>query len=210
MRLRSCCASVEHLITLPFISRPTTQLGIGRAARAARTRRHAGLGAIAGTVGTLGMDLALYMRYRREGGTESAWNWESARSVENWGDASAPGQIGRKVAAVILRREPPDRWARATTNAVHLMTGIGWGLQYGALAAKSTKHPLARVLALGPAVWMAGYVVLPLAGVYEPIWKYDAKTLGKDLSAHLVYGLVTGATFASLSGGGGRRNLSRP
>lgn len=182
------------MITLPFTTRPTTRLG-----RVARTGRHAGLGALAGTVGTLGMDLALYMRYRREGGTESAWNWESARSVENWSDASAPGQIGRKVAAAVLRREPPDRWARATTNAVHLMTGIGWGLQYGALAGKSTKHPLARVLALGPAVWMAGYVVLPLAGVYEPIWKYDAKTLRKDLSAHLVYGMVTGATFASLS-----------
>ena len=42
--------------------------------------------------------------------------------------------------------------------------------------------------------------MLPLAKVYEPIWKYDAPTLGKDLSAHLVYGLATGAAFAGLSG----------
>jgi hypothetical protein len=26
-------------------------------------------------------------------------------------------------------------------------------------------------------VWLAGYVVLPIAGVYEPIWPYDAATL---------------------------------
>lgn len=189
------------MITLPFTSRPTKQLRIGRGTGIACTSRHIGLGAVAGGLGTLGMDLVLYMRYRRKGGTESAWGWESARDVKKWSDASAPGQIGRKVAAAVLRREPPERWARATTNAVHLLTGIGWGLQYGALAARSTKHPVARVLALGPAVWMAGYVVLPLVGVYEPIWKYDAKTLGKDLSAHLVYGMITGATFASLSAG---------
>jgi hypothetical protein len=26
--------------------------------------------------------------------------------------------------------------------------------------------------------------------VYEPIWRYDARTLGDDLSAHLVFGAV--------------------
>jgi hypothetical protein len=34
-------------------------------------------------------------------------------------------------------------------------------------------------------------VTLPLAGVYQPIWRYDAKTLAKDASAHVVYGTVT-------------------
>jgi hypothetical protein len=34
-----------------------------------------------------------------------------------------------------------------------------------------------------------------LAKLYEPIWKYDAKTLANDLSAHLVYGLVTAAAW---------------
>jgi hypothetical protein len=43
-------------------------------------------------------------------------------------------------------------------------------------------------------------VILPLAKVYEPIWKYDTKTLGKDLSVHLVYGAATTAAFAALVG----------
>jgi hypothetical protein len=40
--------------------------------------------------------------------------------------------------------------------------------------------------------------VLPKLGVYEPIWKYDLETLGKDLSAHLVFGTVTAAAFCVL------------
>ena len=47
----------------------------------------------------------------------------------------------------------------------------------------------------GAAVWAGGYVVLPLLGVYQPIWKYDRETLEKDLSAHLVFGTATAATF---------------
>jgi len=46
-----------------------------------------------------------------------------------------------------------------------------------------------------------GYVVLPLLGVYKPIWEYDLETLGKDLSAHLVFGTATAAAFRLLSHG---------
>jgi hypothetical protein len=50
-------------------------------------------------------------------------------------------------------------------------------------------------LALGPVVWISGYVLLPEGGLYKPIWEYDAKTLAGDLSAHLAYGVGTGVTF---------------
>jgi hypothetical protein len=43
-------------------------------------------------------------------------------------------------------------------------------------------------------------VVLPLAGVYKPIWEYDVPTLWQDLSAHLVYGLGTAVTFRKMAG----------
>jgi hypothetical protein len=48
-------------------------------------------------------------------------------------------------------------------------------------------------------VWLAGYARLPLAGVYKPIWESDARTLGKDLSADLVYGVTTSAVCAALT-----------
>ena len=54
-------------------------------------------------------------------------------------------------------------------------------------------------LPFGATVWAAGYVVLPAAMLYKPIWEYDVKTLAKDLSAHLVYGLATATALRLLS-----------
>jgi hypothetical protein len=65
-----------------------------------RNRRGSGIGrrlvvgALSGAVGTAAMDLLLYRRYRREGGKDSAWRWESAEGVTSWDTASPPGQLG--------------------------------------------------------------------------------------------------------------------
>jgi hypothetical protein len=171
-----------------------------RNARRSGIGRHLVIGAVAGAVGTAAMDLELYRRYRREGGKDSLWRWEFAGDVTGWDDVSGPGQVGERLERLVTGGPPPDRWARTTTNLVHWATGIGWGIQYGALASRTSCRPLVRALALGPAVWLFGYVVLPLAGVYKPIWEYDARTLGEDLSAHLVYGATTSAVFAALTG----------
>jgi len=59
-------------------------------------------------------------------------------------------------------------------------------------------------LPFGATVWAAGYVVLPAAGLYEPIWRYDRRTLADDLSAHLVYGIATAVAFKLLSASTGK------
>ena len=102
------------------------------------------VGAAAGAVGTAAMDLLLYRRYRRAGGDDSVWSWESAAGVTSWQQASAPGQIGRKLQRLLTRREPADRWARATTNTVHWATGIGWGIQYGAVIGLTSTSTVAH------------------------------------------------------------------
>jgi hypothetical protein len=158
--------------------------------------RRVAAGALAGAAGTAAMDLLLYRRYRRGDGKDSLWRWEFAGSVMGWDEASAPGQLGQKLERFVTRRQPPDSWARTTTNLMHWATGIGWGIQYGALAHTTSRHPWVRALALGPAAWLSGYAVLPLAKVFKPIWEYDARTLGDDLSAHLVFGTATSAVFA--------------
>jgi len=160
--------------------------------------RNLAAGALAGLVGTAAMDLVLYGRYRRDGGKDGLWRWEFAGGVMSWHDASAPGKLGQRALRTVIGREPPEEWARATTNIVHWATGIGWGIQYGVIASITSRHPWARALALGPAAWLSGYIVLPLAKVYRPIWQYDLRTLGDDLSAHLVYGSAASATFAAL------------
>ena len=156
------------------------------------------LGALAGVAGTAAMDALWYLRYRRDGGGDGPWRWETAQAVTTWEQASAPGQLGRKVAQATLRRPPPDTWARSTTNLIHWATGAGWGLQYAVLAGRTAVAPWLPAVALGPVAWLSSYVVLPLAKVYRPIWEYDARTLGRDLSAHLVYGLATSGAYAAL------------
>ena len=145
------------------------------------------------------MDLELYRRYRRGGGKDSLWRWEFASGVMTWDEASAPGHVGEKVERLVTGQPPPDAWARTTTNLVHWATGIGWGLQYGALAGVTSRHRWLRAVALGPTAWLSGYVVLPLAGVYKPIWEYDVRNLAEDLSAHFVYGGATSTAFALLT-----------
>lgn len=181
-----------------------------RAARGIGPGRRVGIGALSGVAGTAAMDLLLYRRHRREGGADSAWRWETAEGVTSWDTASAPGQLGRKVERLITGQPPPDRWARSTTNAVHWATGAMWGLQYALITVRPSSHPLLRALALGPAAWSAGYVVLPLAGVYRPIWTYDRRTLERDLSAHLVYGAATSAAFALLIRAAGAQPSTPP
>jgi hypothetical protein len=161
--------------------------------------RHLALGALAGAAGTAAMDLLLYRRYKRAGGHDSLWQWEFAGDVTSWDKASAPGQLGHKLLRLCMGHEPPEDWARATTNLMHWATGIGWGIQYGALVSRTSRLPLIRALALGPTAWLASYVILPLVKVYRPIWEYDARTLGDDLSAHLVFGTATSAVFAGLT-----------
>jgi hypothetical protein len=164
-----------------------------------RLVRNVVVGALAGVGGTAAMDLLLYTRYRRDDGKEHLWRWEFAGDVMSWDDASAPGQLGRKTLARVISHEPPDEWARPTTNIVHWATGIGWSALYGAFAGATPRHRRAGALALGPVVWLSGYVVLPLSKVYQPIWHYDARTLAKDLSAHMVYGTAASAVFWALT-----------
>ena len=166
-----------------------------------RVVRNVVAGAVAGAVGTLAMDLELYRRYRADGGEDSFARWEFAEGVTSWDQASAPGQVGRKALRLVTGDDPSDALARPATNVMHWATGVGWGVQFGLLASRSTRHPWLRGLALGPTAWSTSYVVLPLAKVYEPIWRYDARTLAKDLSAHLVYGSAASAAFAVLASG---------
>jgi uncharacterized membrane protein YagU involved in acid resistance len=89
---------------------------------------------------------------------------------------------------------------------MHWATGICGGAQYGVLAG-SLKAPRIRYGApFGAGVWATGYAVLPAAKLYRPIWEYDRKTLAKDLSAHLVYGLGTATAFRVLSASRGRKS----
>lgn len=166
-------------------------------------------GLVAGAVGTAAMDALLFVRYRKAGGADSAADWESSASVTSWDAAPAPAQVARRLVEGLFRVEIPPSKARALNNAMHWIYGVLNGGQYG-LVAESLAEPRIRYGApFGAVVWASGYVILPAAKLYEPMWKYDAKTLSSDLGAHLVYGIATSATMRMLAkpkiGGGCHR-----
>ncbi|MEA2973099.1 MAG: hypothetical protein QOG82_1557 [Actinomycetota bacterium] len=161
-------------------------------------------GTTAGAVGTAAMDLLLYRRYRRGGGSQGLWEWELSGGLSDWDGAPAPALVGRRLVEGLFQTDLSPRWARTMNNLTHWGFGKLWGGGYGLVAGSTTMPPVLSGLALGSVVWGQGYVVLPLAKLYRPIWEYDAKTLANDYSAHLVYGVTTALAFRALTAGGKR------
>lgn len=153
-------------------------------------------GAVAGAVGTAAMDLMWYQRYRRSGGRDRFLDWEFATSTASFEDASAPGQVGKKLADAIGIDLPADAAGR-TTNVMHWLTGIGYGIGHSLL--QHRRGAIAGGAATGAGAFVNSYATLGVLGVYEPVWAYSLATLSKDLTAHLAFGLATGLTFRTLS-----------
>lgn len=156
-------------------------------------------GAAAGAVGTVAMDLLWFSRYRRNGDSGFV-DWELSAGLSSWDEAPAPAQFGRRLVQGVLQRELPPERARLVNNIVHWATGVGWGAAFGLVSGSFPTRRTWHGLILGAGVWVQSYVVLVPAKLYKPMWEYDAATLWKDLSAHLVYGLATATTFRVLAG----------
>ncbi|MEX1163643.1 MAG: hypothetical protein WEB03_08690 [Nitriliruptor sp.] len=154
-------------------------------------------GVVAGALGTLAMDLVWYRRYRRGGGEDTFAGWEFATSTSSFDEASAPGQVGHKLAST-LGVTLPDHTAGLTTNVMHWLAGVGYGAAHGLVFPR--RGPVVGGLATGVGAFANSYATLGAMGVYQPIWEYDTQVLAKDLSAHLLFGLVAGAAFRALQG----------
>jgi hypothetical protein len=157
-------------------------------------------GAEAGAVGTLALDVVQYRHYREGGGAAAFPAWESSEGVDSWENAPAPALVAKRLLEAVLERDVPPRYARSLNNLMHWGFGVANGAVYGVLLG-SRRSRIRYGIPFGAAVWANGYVILPLLGVYKPIWKYDRATLEADLRAHLVYGTITAVTFALLTTG---------
>ncbi len=156
-------------------------------------------GAAAGAVGTLAMDLLWWSRARRGGSDDGFVDWEfSTGAIDSFDDASAPGQVGRRAAAVV-GVELADDDAGLTVDVVHWLTGTGYGVALGLLS--DGRRPITSGIATGLAAFLASYATLGAIGIYDPIWDYDRDTLAQDASAHVVFGLAAGLALAALSPG---------
>jgi hypothetical protein len=151
-------------------------------------------GLLAGAVGTVCLDAVQYRKYRRAGGTDSPLAWEFA-PIDGWESAPEPGQVAKRVLEGFTQRKIPDRFAWLTSTIAHWAYGSAAGAAYGiAAGSRPAPYPWYGV-PFGAAVFGGDYVALPAAGLYTPIWEYDATTLAWDLGAHLAYGAGTGTAF---------------
>jgi hypothetical protein len=147
-------------------------------------------GAVAGAVGTVAMDAFWFARYRAGGGEQQPLTWEFG-GPSRWDSVSAPAQVGRRLYEGFTQRPLDGRWARLTNNVMHWGYGVAWGSALGVLAGSLPRRRLLEGPVFGASVWASSYVVLPLAGLYKPIWRYSVGELAPDLAAHLIYGTVT-------------------
>lgn len=155
-------------------------------------------GAVGGAVGTLAMDLVWYRRYRQDGGDAAFPEWEFSSGTDSFEDASAPGKVGKRLADAV-GIDLPAHLAGATTNVMHWATGIGYGVGHGLL--QHRRGTLSGGGMTGVGAFANSYATLGALGIYEPIWDYDLETIWDDLSAHLVFGLVTAVTYRALTDG---------
>lgn len=156
-------------------------------------------GALSGAAGTAVMDLVQYGRYRAGGGDQPFGQYEF-HGVSDWEHAPAPAQVGRRAAKTFLGMDLADHRANPVNNFVHWSYGIAWGAAAGALAAATGRGGARWGPAIGTTVWLSDYVTLPLLGLYEPIWRYDPKTLGRDWADHAVYGTAAATVHGLLPG----------
>lgn len=161
--------------------------------------RGAGRGLVAAAAGTVAMDLVWYARYRRGGGSDGFVDWELSAGTQDFDHAGTPAKVGRRLVEELVHVELPDRAAAVTNNVVHWATGLQWGAAYGVAVALGLRPGPRSGALLGMVACSTSYALLPLLELYEPIWRYDAKTLAQDYSAHLVFGSVTGAVCWALS-----------
>ncbi|MFB8178959.1 hypothetical protein ACFC8N_23475 [Streptomyces sp. NPDC055966] len=157
-----------------------------------------GAGLAAGVIGTLCMDTVRFLRQRRADGEHNALRWEFAQ-VRTWQEAPDPGQVGKRLAEAFTLRKLPNSAAFPISAFMHWAYGMGNAVCYGVVSASLRKPHVLYGLPYGALVWLSGYVLLPIAGLYKPIWTYDTKTLGDDLTAHLAYGVGTSSAFWLLS-----------
>src|SRR5262249_31231156 len=120
----------------------------------------------------------------------------------------APAQFGKRVVETLFRRDLPSEYARLVNNVTHWATGVGWGAAFGLASGSVQTRRAWHGLVFGAGVWVQSYTGLVPGKLSKPPWDYDAVTLWKDVSAHLVYGFATSTACRVLAKHSGRAGSS--
>jgi hypothetical protein len=151
-------------------------------------------GLLAGVAGTAAM--TAYQELVQSGDDDLAD--EPKGDAERWQQAPAPAKVAKRILEGVFHAKVSADRIPLLTNATHWLYGSTLGTVYGLVQGTIRANPVAHGLAFGAGVWGFSYAQLVPMGLYEPPWKYPAKTLAIDLSYHLVYGLGVAAAYEAL------------
>ena len=125
-----------------------------------------------------------------------AGDTSSGDPEKGWDEAPAPAKVARKALGLVGVDAPPA-WIPVLTQAMHWGYGTAWGASYALARRRSASA--GEAAAFGLLVWAASYAELVPLGVYEPPWRYDARTHAKDVGLHLAFGAGTVAAARALA-----------
>jgi hypothetical protein len=107
--------------------------------------------------------------------------------------------VGAAIARAVLARSPSRREQSIASAAVHFGFGAAMGAAYGALAERDGGGGVMAGAAWGAAMWLvADEVAMPLLGLADSEAEYSVDSHLQSLTAHLVYGAVTGSLQRTL------------
>jgi hypothetical protein len=124
-----------------------------------------------------------------------------------WPDAAAPirqdpGAFMVEQAEEALPSRVEDRIPATVEKVAAKALGLGYGLTFGAAYAAVRPrggNSFVDGLALGAAVWAAGYLGwLPATGLMRPVWEQSPEQVAAPVAEHLAYGMATVATYNAL------------
>jgi hypothetical protein len=146
----------------------------------------------AGLIGTTGMtalqELSILVRKVRADGSGAS---EERRDEDPWSHAPAPAQVAKRMLETVFHQEVHADRIKLLTNLTHWGYGTSLGVAYAVVGRRLPlgRSPAVRGPLYGTGAWAMSYAMLVPMGLYEPPWHYPAKTIAKDLSYHLVFGL---------------------
>ena len=153
-----------------------------------RTVRDLGVGAAAGYLGSMVMDLATGWYYERQ-------SKQSRRREDEIAPGGAPVLAGRKLAGLI-GREVTDEQAAGVGLIVHRSLGVTYGITAATLASRDLPPVRAGIL-VGTAAFLlvdegfVGTIFTP------PPWVYPVESHIRGAVRHLAYGAAVGAMLTA-------------
>jgi hypothetical protein len=159
-------------------------------------------GFAAGVIGTTGMtalqELSILARKVRSNGYAPE---RREREDDPWSHAPAPAQVAKRILETAFHQEVHADRIKLLTNLTHWSYGTSLGVLYAVVHRKLPfrSRPLVGGPLFGTGAWAMSYATLVPMGLYEPPWRYPAKTIAKDLSYHLVFGAGCAAGYRVLS-----------